>query len=222
MLYAGIAAGSRLRDAALGPFQLAMKDIESLPAEQRMFTLAANAGAIFPADSDNGLMALGLLIDAANDAYTRPHRGVSIRKCCAVTAPRRRWAATVHWSCLTGGGFARSWTPDSTATISPCACRARALQLAGGASGGPLGRSGAPGGDPCRSARRGSHGGRAECARGGALDRRQVRALVYPDSQEEGPSSACLFSPSACSHSRLPRLRPRCASAAPPGFRRVW
>ncbi len=76
MLYAGIAAGSRLRDAALGPFQLAMKDIESLPAEQQMFTLAANAGAIFPADSDNGLMALGLLIDAANDAYTRPHRGV--------------------------------------------------------------------------------------------------------------------------------------------------
>ena len=76
VLYAGIAAASRPRDAALGPFQLAMKDIESLPAEQQMFTLAANAGAIFPADPDNGLMALGLLIDAANDAYTRPHRGV--------------------------------------------------------------------------------------------------------------------------------------------------
>jgi hypothetical protein len=76
MLYAGITGASGKRDEALGPFQLAMKDIESLPAEQRMFTLAANAGAIFEASTDNGLMALGLLIDAANDAYTRPHRGV--------------------------------------------------------------------------------------------------------------------------------------------------
>ena len=76
MAYAAIAAASVQPDAALGPFQLALKDIEALPAEQRMFTLAANAGAIFRADADNGLVALGMLIDAANDAYTRPHRGV--------------------------------------------------------------------------------------------------------------------------------------------------
>jgi hypothetical protein len=76
MLYAGITAASPKRDEALGPFQLAMKDIESLPAEQRMFTLAANAGAIFNADPDNALMALGLLIEAANEAYNRPHKAV--------------------------------------------------------------------------------------------------------------------------------------------------
>jgi len=76
MLYAGITAASAKRDEALGPFQLALKDIEWLPAEQRMFTLAANAGAIFKVDADNGLMALGLLIDAANDAYNSPHKGV--------------------------------------------------------------------------------------------------------------------------------------------------
>jgi hypothetical protein len=76
MLYAGIAAASPARDEALGPFQLAMKDIEMLPPEQRMFTLAANAGAIFDADTDNGMMALGLLVDAANEAYTSPHKAV--------------------------------------------------------------------------------------------------------------------------------------------------
>lgn len=76
ILYAGIAAASRSANEALGPFQLALKDIEGLPAEQRMFTLAANAGAVFPADPDNGLMALGLLVAAANDAYANPHKGV--------------------------------------------------------------------------------------------------------------------------------------------------
>lgn len=75
MLYAGIAAASGSRDAALGPFQLALRDIRPLPAEQRMFTLAGNAGAIFEAAPDNGLMALGLVIEAANDAYTSPHKG---------------------------------------------------------------------------------------------------------------------------------------------------
>lgn len=76
MLYAGITAATVQHDAALGPFQLAMRDIEGLPAEQRMFTLAANAGAIFDLDPDNGLMAVGLMVEAANDAYTHPHKGV--------------------------------------------------------------------------------------------------------------------------------------------------
>ncbi len=75
MLYAGIAAASGSRDVALGPFQLALRDIQPLPAEQRMFTLAGNAGAIFDAAPDNGLMALGLMIDASNGAYTSPHKG---------------------------------------------------------------------------------------------------------------------------------------------------
>lgn len=40
-----------------------------------MFTLAGNAVAIFDAAPDNGLLALGLMIDASNDAYTSPHKG---------------------------------------------------------------------------------------------------------------------------------------------------
>ena len=75
LLYAGIAAASGSRDVALGPFQLALRDIRPLPAEQRMFTLAGNAGAIFGAAPDNGLLALGLMIDACNDAYVSPHKG---------------------------------------------------------------------------------------------------------------------------------------------------
>ncbi|HLK65549.1 MAG TPA: hypothetical protein VKU19_19060 [Bryobacteraceae bacterium] len=75
LLYAGIEAASPDRDAAIGPFQLAIRDIERLPAEQRMFTLSANAGAIFPAGSDNAFTALSLLVAASNDAYTDPHRG---------------------------------------------------------------------------------------------------------------------------------------------------
>jgi len=76
MLYAGIAAVSPGREAAIGPLQLALRDIESLPPEQRTFTLAANAGAIFNIAPDNGLTTLGLLIEAANDAYVRPRRGL--------------------------------------------------------------------------------------------------------------------------------------------------
>jgi hypothetical protein len=75
MLYAGIAAVSSGREAAIGPLQLALRDIQALPAEQRTFTLAANAGAIFNIASDNGLTTLGLLIEAANDAYMRPRKG---------------------------------------------------------------------------------------------------------------------------------------------------
>ena len=75
LLYAGIVASAADRDAAIGPFQLAIRDIEPLPAEQRIFTLAANDGAIFQHAPDNGLGTLDSLIQAANDAYTHPHRG---------------------------------------------------------------------------------------------------------------------------------------------------
>ncbi len=75
MLYAGIEAASPDRDAAIGPLQLALRDIDSLPAEQRVLTLANNAGAMFHVAPDNGLTILGLLIDAANDVYTHPRRG---------------------------------------------------------------------------------------------------------------------------------------------------
>jgi hypothetical protein len=75
LLYAGIAAASGSRDEALGYLQLGLKDLESLPAEQRMVTLAALAGAIFRIDSENALLATNMLVTAANDAYASPHKG---------------------------------------------------------------------------------------------------------------------------------------------------
>jgi hypothetical protein len=75
LLYAGIVAGAPNREAASGLFQLALRDIELLPAEQRIYTLCALANAIRRVDPDGFLLATGQAVAAQNDAYDRPRRG---------------------------------------------------------------------------------------------------------------------------------------------------
>jgi hypothetical protein len=75
LLYAGLAAAAPNRDDAFGFFSLGLRDAELLPAEQRMLTRAALAGAVFRIDPESGLTAFKLLTEAANDAYTSPRQG---------------------------------------------------------------------------------------------------------------------------------------------------
>jgi hypothetical protein len=75
LLYAGLAAASRDHGEALGYVALGLRDIELLPAEQRMLITAGLAGAMLRVDADNGLSALNLFVKAANDAYSSPREG---------------------------------------------------------------------------------------------------------------------------------------------------
>jgi hypothetical protein len=75
LLYGALAAHAGSRAEALDYFQLALKDVDLLPPEQRMFTLSALAGAMLRIDSDNGYLALSLLATAANEAYANPRSG---------------------------------------------------------------------------------------------------------------------------------------------------
>jgi len=75
LLYAGLAAGARDHSEALGYATLALRDVELLPAEQRMVITAGLAAAILRADANNGFTAMNLFVQAANDAYSSPHEG---------------------------------------------------------------------------------------------------------------------------------------------------
>jgi hypothetical protein len=74
LLYAGLVAAARDGGEALGYAALALREIELLPAEQRMLATAALAGATFPVDADNAFSQLNLFVQAANDAYRNPHQ----------------------------------------------------------------------------------------------------------------------------------------------------
>lgn len=75
LLYAGMAGAARNREEALGYFGLGIKDVDLLPAEQRMVTATALMSVILPKETENGILALTLFVQAANDAYTSPHKG---------------------------------------------------------------------------------------------------------------------------------------------------
>jgi hypothetical protein len=75
LLYAGLAAAARDHGERLGYAALALRDIELLPAEQRMKITSGLAGAMLRADADNGFSALKLYVQAANDAYSSPREG---------------------------------------------------------------------------------------------------------------------------------------------------
>jgi hypothetical protein len=75
MLYAGATSASRNNGESLGYFGLGIHDTTLLPAEQRMVTTAALLGAIQPKDEETTLLALRLFVQAANDAYAKPHQG---------------------------------------------------------------------------------------------------------------------------------------------------
>jgi len=74
LLYAGTAVATQDRQEALAYFQLGIRDADLLPAEQRIVTAAALSSVMLPSDAENGFLALGLLVNAANDAYTSPHK----------------------------------------------------------------------------------------------------------------------------------------------------
>jgi hypothetical protein len=74
LLYSAMTAASRNRDQGLGTLQLAFKDAEPMAPEHKMIVLSAAANAVLRKDLDNGLLALKLLVDAANDAARRPRR----------------------------------------------------------------------------------------------------------------------------------------------------
>ncbi len=75
LLYAGMTAAGRDLEEALSYFGLGIRDTDLLPAEQRMVTTTAMMSAILPRDTESGLLALSLFVQAANDADTSPHKG---------------------------------------------------------------------------------------------------------------------------------------------------
>jgi hypothetical protein len=74
LLYAGII---RIvgRDVAAEQLKLAMKDVEMLPPEQRIYVLSALAAAMLRTDSDWTLTIVNQIVSSSNDAMTRPRRG---------------------------------------------------------------------------------------------------------------------------------------------------
>ncbi len=75
-MYAAITASAGSREVAFGHFQLGLKDSTLLPAEQRMMTLAALAGAMLRLDAENGFSAVSQFVEAGNHAYISPHQGI--------------------------------------------------------------------------------------------------------------------------------------------------
>ncbi|MBZ5585401.1 MAG: hypothetical protein LAQ30_25000 [Acidobacteriia bacterium] len=74
LLYASVVSAAG-RDLALEALQLAGKDSQLLPAEQRACVLSALASAAMPVDSMSGFMELDALVTALNDARANPRRG---------------------------------------------------------------------------------------------------------------------------------------------------
>jgi hypothetical protein len=74
LLYAGLVAAAQDRGEALGYVALGLRDIQMLPAEQRMLTAAGLAGATLRVDADTAYTVLNLFVEAANDAYRNPHQ----------------------------------------------------------------------------------------------------------------------------------------------------
>jgi hypothetical protein len=62
-------------DDAIEKLKLAMKDVEMLPAEQRMYVLSSLAAAMLHADVDWTLTIVKQLVSSSNDALMRPRRG---------------------------------------------------------------------------------------------------------------------------------------------------
>jgi hypothetical protein len=75
LLYTGIVATTRQLDVALQIAPLAVRDIQPLPAEQRIRLLSALAAALARVDVETTMTTLGLLVKAYNDAYVSPRRG---------------------------------------------------------------------------------------------------------------------------------------------------
>lgn len=73
LLYAGIMSVAG-RAVASEELKLAMRDVETLSAEQRMFVLSALGAAMLHADLDWTLTVVNQMVSAANDASTRPRR----------------------------------------------------------------------------------------------------------------------------------------------------
>ena len=75
LLYAAMMALADNRDSTLQVLQLAEKDAEALPAEQRIRLFSAVAASALVADAETALSVANQVVSAYNDAYTSPRSG---------------------------------------------------------------------------------------------------------------------------------------------------